>query len=217
MTVLASAIISRVRTQLIDNGATPRWTDAELLQWLSDGQRTIVTANPRASAKRAIVPLVAGTRQPIPTDGFIYLDAYRNMGAGGATPGTTFVEVAKSLLDAQYPTWHAAPAVAQPFAKAFDPTDPAVFYVYPPSDGTGEIELLYAAAAAEITTTTTPLVIADVFSTPLFDYTMWRCVQKDSDYVSGQQTAAQYLAAFSAFMGAYLKDPGAEATQSGKP
>ena len=46
MAVTAQTILTRVRTQLIDELTQQRWTDPELLRWLSDGQRTLVAMDP---------------------------------------------------------------------------------------------------------------------------------------------------------------------------
>lgn len=217
MSTAASSIINRVRTQLIDTSAfaPPRFTDAELLQWLSDGQRTIVAAIPRSSQKLAVVPLVAGTRQSIPADGYMYLTAYRNMGASGATPGLVLVETQRTLMDTQYPTWHSQASVPAPSIVVFDPSDPKAFYVSPPSDGTGKVELSYSGNVVELVNTTDLLTVQDIWATPLFDYAMYRCCQKDSDYAPGQATGATYLASFTGFLQSVLKDHYTAVTQAG--
>ena len=218
MSVAASAIISRVRTQLIDNGASGpvRWTDAELLQWIADAQRTICALIPAAAATVVIVQMVAGTRQNIPANGIIYLKAYRNMGPTGTVGGQGLEQVPRSLMDTQYPTWHAAAPVAAPVAVIFDDTDWGAYYVYPPSDGTGKLELLYALEATDLVATTDLLVVSDIYQTPILDYVMWRCALKDSDYAPGLAAAAVYLSAFSGFLANMEKDTGTLATQGGQ-
>lgn len=219
MSVAASSIFSRVRTQLIDNGVSGpvRWTDAELLQWLSDGQRTIVAASPRASAKRAVVPLVAGTRQTIPADGYCLLTPYRNMTSlAGTTPGNALQKIERNWMDTQFPAWHMATPVTQPTGVMWDPSDPGVYYVTPPSDGTGYVEMSYAVEPPEMTATTDLLVVKDIYATPLFDYVMFRCADKDSDYAPGQAVAAAYSAAFTGFIASLMKDDMTLATQANK-
>jgi len=218
MTVTASSIINRVRNQLIDLGtfAAQRWTDTELLYWISDGQRTIIAAAPRASQKVAVMAYVAGTRQTIPSDGYMFLAAYRNMGTSGTTPGPALEQTNREMFNTQYPGWHSATQVVSPTALMFDPADPTAFYVSPPADGTGHLELSYAAAAPDLTAGTQNLVVQDIYATPLFDYTMYRAIQKDSDYVGGQTVANAYLQAFTGFIQGLLKDPITMATQTGK-
>ena len=218
MTVLASAIINRVRTQVIDLGLSglQRWSDTELLEWISDGQRTIVANAPRASAAVVLFQLTPGTRQVLPANAYTYLRAYRNMGTNGTTPGAALVPVDRTLMDTQYPQWHAAAQVAAPAVVVFDPSDQAAFYVSPPADGTGQIELLYSVEPVDLTVTTAPIVLDDIYQTPLFDYTMYRACQKDSDYAPGQAAAKTYLDAFTGFLGGYMKDAMTSATQEGQ-
>jgi len=85
-TVTAGTIISKAATQLIDISGV-RWTRAELLGWLNDGLRQIVVMQPNASATRSAVQLAAGTRQTLPSGGWMLLSVYRNMGTTGTTPG----------------------------------------------------------------------------------------------------------------------------------
>jgi hypothetical protein len=60
----ASAVINRARDALLDLSSTGyRWTDAELLRWLSDAQREVVTAFPEANTQTtAITPDAADVR-----------------------------------------------------------------------------------------------------------------------------------------------------------
>lgn len=220
MTVIASAIINRVRTQLIDvgaNGATLRWADAELLNWLSDGQRTLVAAIPRASAKLAVVSLVAGTRQAIPADGYCFLTSYRNMGTSGSTPGVATKKIEREVLDSQYPTWHSDTGSAVVAAFTFDMSDRLAFYVYPQSLGTSKLEILYSTMPPDLVALTDALVVSDIYETALTDYVLNRAHLKDSDYAAGAQLAAGYLQSFMAFLAATGGgDAITQATQTGR-
>lgn len=219
MTVLASSIVTRVRSALIDNGdngAPQRWPDADLLRYMSDGQRTIVAAIPRASSKVAVISLVAGTRQSIPADGHCLLSAIRNMGVGGSTPGASVMLEPRAILDAQYLTWHSDTATASVVAYTFDMSDQAGFFVYPPSLGTSKLEINYSVLPPELAATTDPLTIKEIYQTALYDYVMYRAHQKDSDYAGGQAVAAGYLNSFTAFMTSNHQDATTVATQQGK-
>ena len=52
MAISGSDILSRVRDTLQDTTSV-RWTDAELLRYLNDGQREVVNMKPDASALTA--------------------------------------------------------------------------------------------------------------------------------------------------------------------
>ena len=67
-TLQAQHILSRVRNILQDNTGV-RWTDGEMFDYLSDGQREIANFRPDATATHANVQLATGTEQTIPADG----------------------------------------------------------------------------------------------------------------------------------------------------
>lgn len=201
MAVTAQSIIDRVRLQLIDTGTVKRWTDAELLKWLSDGQRAIVLASPGNSSSTEIVPLVAGTKQSIPADGNTLLYIIRNTNSTGTTPGRAVRIVSREILDAQNPDWHTSTPTVAAQNYIFDPQQPTEYYVYPPNTGTGHVEMVYSHLPAEMTSLTDTLVVQDIYQTALFDYVMFRAHQKDSDFAAGQQIAAGYLQLFLAATG----------------
>jgi hypothetical protein len=201
MSVTAQSIIDRVRLQLIDNGAVKRWSDTELLLWLSDGQRAIVTASPGNSSSTEVVPLVAGTKQNIPSDGNMLLYIVRNTNSSGTTAGRAVRIVSREILDAQNPDWHSSTAAAVVQNYIFDPQEPTKYYVYPPNTGTGYVEMVYSHLPGEMTSLTDTLVVQDIYQTALFDYVMFRAHQKDSDFAAGQAIATTYLQLFLAAIG----------------
>ena len=201
MAITAESIIDRVRIQLIDNGDTYRWSDAELLKWLSDGQRTIVVAAPGNSSSTEIVPLVAGTKQNIPSDGNMLLYIVRNTNAAGTVAGRAIRIVSREILDAQNPDWHTATASATVQNYIFDPQEPTKYYVYPPNTGTGYVEMVYSHLPVDMTSLSDTLVVQDIYQTALFDYVMFRAHQKDSDFAAGQALASTYFQLFAAAIG----------------
>lgn len=196
MSVLASTILARVRFQLVDNSGTQRWTDAELLQWLSEGQRATVMAVPGASQTVATVPLIAGTKQTLPTGAHILLHIYRNLSSGGVA-GQVCREVDRVMMDTQYPTWHTDAASAAALFYVYDRLyDPVAFYVYPKNDGTGSLEVNYSFMPIDVATTATNIGVRDIFQTALVDFILYKAHSKDSDYAAGQGAAAAYFQAF---------------------
>lgn len=197
----AEIIINRVRTQLIDTGPAQRWSDEELLRWVSDGQRTIALAVPSAVSKRVTVQLTEGTLQELPSDGHLLLSVIRNMGTDGQTPGRAIRLVTREIMDAQNPDWHSAPKETVIKNYVFDPQERTSFWVYPPSNGCGYVQLNYAYVPDELVSVADELVVARIWHTPLFDYVMWRAHQKDSEFAAGQQVANGYLQTFIAAIG----------------
>jgi hypothetical protein len=193
MTILASEILDKVRTQLVDIETTQRWSDAELLQWLSDGQRVIASIEPSASSTVSIIELVAGTRQTIPTGGNMLLNVMRNIKTDGTTPGRAVRLVLRDMLDTQNPDWHAAAPSTVISNYMYDPAEREAFYVYPPASTSARLQINYSATPTEITSVSTAIGIRDIYSTALFNYVLYCAHMKDSDFAGGQQTAAAYL------------------------
>lgn len=207
MAVLASSIVNRVRTQLVDNGSTLRWTDSELLGWVSDGQRSIVSLVPHAAPRTGIVNLISGARQTIPEDGWRLITVYRNATSTGG-PGASVLEVPRSVLDVQYASWTNTSGQAVVTHWCYDERDPSVFWVYPLNAGGGYLQINYSYMPPDLASTASPLDIRDIFQTPLFDYVMFRAHSKDSDYAAGQQLSSAYFSAYQSGLAAFLPRAG---------
>lgn len=201
MTIAASTIIDRARNQLIDTGTTKRWSDTELLNWLSDGQRALVALAPAASNTSVTVALVAGTKQTIPSDGHMLLSIMRNNVSGGGTPGKVVRLVSREIMDNYNADWHGGTQKAVVQNYIFDPQDPTHYYVYPPNTGAGYVDMVYSKVPAELTTLADTLSVQDVYQTALFDYVMFRAHQKDSDFAAGLTVAQSYLQSFLSSVG----------------
>lgn len=202
-TILASSIITKASTVLFDVIGI-EWSRLELLGWLNDGQRQIVTMAPSANNRTVAIPLVRGTRQSIPADGWTLLAVYRNFGTDGSTPGRSVRLVARKMLDAFNPNWHADPTATVVQDYLFDPMDQTKFWVYPPSDGTGSVEVNYSSSAADLTAETQPIAVNDVFEPMLLDYILARACSKDSEFSPGMDLAEKYMGSFTTNMTAKI-------------
>lgn len=195
-------------TQIINDAAVQlndvsnvRWLRTELLEWLNQGQAMIVLMQPSANPTFALQQMAPGTRQQLPADGWSLLNIYRNILPDGVTPGRAIRVVSRTLLDAQNPMWHSAPAAAQVQNYVYDMQEPTAFYVYPPSDGTGSLEYNYAAIPAVLATEAGAIDINDVYVSPLLDYILYRANSKDAEYAAGIQLAAGYWQSFKETLG----------------
>jgi len=195
-TITAQTIVNNAALQLTDV-ANVRWTSAELLGWLNDGLRQIVTMQPNATSKISNVQLVAGTRQSIPSDGWMLLRVHRNMGSDGATPGRAIRVISREVMDSFNPYWHTDTATAEVKNFIYDIEDQMAFYVYPPQIGGQYIELNYSQQPTNLTLSQV-IPIFDVFASALLDYIMYRACSKDAEYAPGLQLAQLYLSTFTA-------------------
>lgn len=199
-TVTAKTIIDKAATQLIDIAGV-RWTRSELLGWLNDGMRQIVLMQPNATNTVVSKQLAAGTRQSLPADGWLLLTITRNMGTNGTTPGRAIRVVSREVMDAFTPDWHTATASAVTKNYLYDMQDQTAFYVYPPSNGQGYVELNYSKQPADLTAETQVIPIFDVFQGALVDYILYRACSKDAEYAPGLALAQGYIQTFIAAVG----------------
>ena len=197
--VAASAILNRARLQAIDT-AKVRWADEELLLWLSDGQRTVVAMAPSASAKTDVVALVGGTRQALPGGGYMLLSVLRNVDPATDAPGRAVRVASREVLDTTDPDWHLHCPAKTVHNYVYDPAEPLSFYVWPPNNGTGKVQLVYAIDPPELVTVDSEITVQPIYQTALLDYLLYRMHSKDSDFAAGLQLATNFLQAFMGFM-----------------
>ena len=199
MSIAASTIIDKVAYHLQDV-TNVRWSRVELLRWLSAGERLITVLQPSSTNTIAIVALAAGSRQAIPSDGWILLDVIRNMGTSGTTPGRSVRIVSRRLLEAFRTSWHSDTPVTEVQNYTFDMQDQTAFFVYPPSDGTGKLEINYSALPAPLTSESQSIGVPDSYEEALTHYVMFRALTKNAEWAANSQ-GAQYLELFNAVMG----------------
>jgi hypothetical protein len=200
-TLTAKYFIDKASIQLLDQGNT-RWTRAELLGWVNDAQRQITVMSPNATNKVAVVKLDPGTRQNIPADGWTLLDIIRYMGTTGTTPGRVPRIISQQILNDFNPNWHAATPVTVPLNYVYDQQDQTVYYVYPPSNGKGYLQINYSPVPADVNSESNLLSVNDIFQTAVLDYVLYRANSKDAEYAPGLALAGGYLQTFMATMAA---------------
>lgn len=172
-----------------------RWTKPEMLEWLSEAQ-VAIARTPGAYSKVKVIQLVEGTKQTIPEDGWSLLTVTRNFDIEDV-PLTPVRLVTRSLLDAVVPTWHMISPTQLVENYIYDDRFPKQFFVYPPNDGQGQVEVVYMGIPAPIESEDQPLELDDTFVPALLSYVLFRAFSKESDYSSGAQSAAQYFQAYS--------------------
>jgi len=182
-----------------------RWTKPEMLEWLSEAQRAIART-PGAYSITRVVNLVEGTKQTIPSDGWSLVTVTRNF--DDERPLSPVRLVTRSLLDACVPYWHMAPESPLVQNYTYDDRYPTEFFVYPPNDGEGHVEIVYMGIPPELTTASDEIVLDDTFIPSLINYVLYRAITKESDYSSGIQSAQQFFAAYQSELAAALEARG---------
>lgn len=191
-TITGSTLVSKA--QLIAQDVSYiRWTAAEWLTFINDAQKAIAVMKPAASMKLVSQALVAGTKQTLPSDGIQFIAIHRNMGVGGATPGLTPRRISREMLNAHLPTWQTTTATAVVTNYAAEPELRNRFWVYPPSDGTAQVEVEYTALPAELAAVGNTITLEDVYALPMIDYMLYRAYLKDIEFVGNAERALFHL------------------------
>lgn len=189
----AIEIIKRAARILQDPGYV-RWTKEEMLVWLSEGQVAIARV-PGTYTKFAVVELKEGARQALPSDAWGLLTITHNVDEDGS-PLKAVRLVTRSLLDCYEPNWHGAPERQIVENFVYDDRSPREFYVYPPNDGYGRVEISYMAIPKELTAETDETVLDETFDPALLSYVLYRANSKDSDYAPGLTQASSYFQSY---------------------
>lgn len=202
-TLQAQHILSRVRNILQDNAGV-RWTDGELFDYLSDGQREIANFRPDATATHANVLLATGTEQSIPSDGLRLISVARNMSgtATDATGGRAISLVNLDVLNSEEPSWH-DPTVTGKAAHGtvvkhyiFDDRDPRKFSVYPGISGSAYVEVIYSKNPTSIGANTDLIQVDDIFANSLINFVLYRAHLKDAEYAGNLSKSSGFYQLF---------------------
>lgn len=210
---LASSIINKTATVLFDVNNI-KWGRTELLGWLNDAQRALVALVPEASSKRVAQIMVAGARQALPADAHMLLEVARNMGTAGTVAGRVPKRIDREILDESNPDWSSAAAVTAITTYMYNMRDRLAFYVSPPSDATGYLEIIYSAIPVALIETD-PILVSDVYVPALMDYMLWRAKSKNTSFAGSFQEAQSYYTSFMAYVSASSTDMGRLAGQMG--
>lgn len=228
MTTPAKNIIQRAGDILQDKTAI-RWAANELVRWLNDGQREVLTFRPDALNVTATMTLAAGSRQDLDNASLTIppaklIDVTRNM-ASASKKGAVRI-VSRALLDAQDPGWHARAGKIDIEHYTIDEAarDPKTFYVYPPALNTAQLEIVYAGYPVDIAEPADGATYVDVvgnmtlpdhFGNALLDYVLSRAYSKDAEHAANLQLAGTHYAAFTNSLGVEVQ--GTAAVQPRSP
>jgi hypothetical protein len=184
MATTVLTILNRFKFSVNDAGLT-RWTDTEFKEWLNAGQIAIVQLNPVAFTENVSLTLVSGPKQTLGATGMLLANVVRN------GDGKAITEIRKGALDVANPDWMSSAPKFLITHYAKDAREKRVFYVYPPSDGAGTVELLQAKYPTIVTDTAADSIsLPDEYADALLDYVLYRAYSKDVDY-SGPAGLAQ--------------------------
>ena len=209
MTIVAISVLSTATTTLQDETFV-HWTQPELLGYLNDGARALVTLRPDVNTVMAPVVPVAGPRQQLPNEAVTFVDIIGN--TSGKQRQITRVDFA--TLSATMRDWQSEPQSATALHFMYDQRDPRTYYLYPPSNGLGSIDMLYSAFPAVVTGIGDVLSIDLQWKNALTHYVVARAYSKDAEYGGNAALAAQHMGLFDAAAVAQLQSATAVSPKS---
>ena len=174
-TITSERIIEQARYTLNDISDEVRWTDGELLRYLSDGQRLAVKLDNMANPVTEPLALtVNSSKQSIPTDAYALITVVRIMGG----TGTTIQKMNYVVATRNIPGWHEAEG--DPTHFLYEPkADRRTFYVYPHPTSAVSIEIVISKIPAELDDITDTIELDDVYEPALVSYVLHRGFAKD--------------------------------------
>jgi len=213
MSISVQYIIDRARTILQDTnpvGGGVRWKDSELIQWINDAQREIVVAKPSANPATEVLNLVAGSLQTLPAGSISLIKCIRNMNKGVTNdlPGRSVYASDLDAFIAEYPNWHDATDeiytnkdLSEVSVYFYEDNSPRQFYVFPPNDGTGKLEVIYSKNPTDISTVSDNLTINDIYANQVVDYVLFRAYMKDAGNAETSARAQRHYQLFRESLG----------------
>lgn len=211
-TVTIGHIIENLVQVTLNDTGSDTWDQETLLDWANQGERKIVSLVPQANPVIESVILTAGAKQSIPSGGIAFINVIRNMGDDGETAGRAVTLSSVSSIALFAPSWSTETEVEAIYNAMPDSLDPTTYHVYPPSDGTGYVELEYADTPTVIAYDAPGvwkdgyLTIKENYVDALVSYILWRAFTQDSGIQGTRQRALDALNAF--YQGLGLQAPG---------
>ncbi len=181
--IFAATVLDSAATTLLDV-AHRTWTADELLGYLNEAMRATAAARPTDFyVVEDSFPVAAGVIQNLPADAIVLIDIPRNSAGvpSGITPSSRIItQVDKGLQDEADRFWPAGTPQTQVEHFTFDPRNPRRWACYPPNDGTGAVDLVYAAFPPQVMYAAEELPVPDSYEPPLINYVLAKAYAKNS-------------------------------------
>lgn len=161
---------------------------------INEAMSTIVLLRPDATAKIVDYQLQPNSpKQKIPDGGVRFLDLVRNIN------GRAVVEFNRKDLGKIVPSWTTIKGDSIEYYM-FEEENPLHFWVFPVPDRPVSVELVYSRPHKPFVDDTSDIGLPDIFTAPIIEYAMYRCLNMNS---AGQnfQKAAFHLSSFYSSMG----------------
>jgi len=189
MALTAQNIIDR-SSMIVQDITNVRWPATELLNWLNDCRRAVASMRPDIYSVSTPLTLVTGAQQQLPADGVRLMDVPRNIN------GAAITLTQRGFLDQQNPAWHQMAQTASILHFMLDERYPSNFWVYPPSNGSSQVEIIYQQSPTDLSSSSTLNVFENAYAGAMVDYVCYRAFSKDSEYAGNADRASMHYKLF---------------------
>lgn len=187
---------------ILQDASNNRWSEAELLGWINDGQLEVLKEKPDTNPGIAAVQLSAGAEQSLASTAMQLLDVTTNMGTDGTTRGDVVSVVERKFMDAIEPGWMIKTAADTVIHVVYDPKRaPKKFWVYPMSTGNNYIELITSDYPTVLSALNENITVGDEYATTIMHYVLFMAFSKDAEERNSAQRAIAHFNAFLAGLG----------------
>lgn len=193
------AIISDLLTRvgvLLRDVEHRQWETPELISWYNESLTEIVRIRPEAHSLMVAQALVAGAVQPLPADG-IQLLRVSLCKMSGKAPRRILMET----MNTSAPSWQTDTSMAAVKRYVLDEDNPRQYFVYPPNDATGLIDLVYSANPIVATVVGDTFSLPAIYETVVVNYILFRAFGKLSEDHTNSSQAGNYYSMFAEAMG----------------
>jgi len=194
--LLSTDIMITVRTDLVDEDAVT-WTNADLLEYLNEGIRTLCAVKTDAYVVTEYIRLTDGTRQALPEEAVELFALDEN-----EVSKRRATQVDEELLDETNRFWPAGTESTDVIHWTFDPRDRTEFKVYPPNDGYGSVRATYGALpdAIPLGSISAAWPVADQYQPAIVQYMLGAAYRRNTQRQDLQKSQG-YTQAFYTMIG----------------
>lgn len=185
----ASAVLQIVDGLMLDTDKT-RWTLADRMMWLNEGQLAIVSIRHDAKSATLDLTLIAGSRQSIPATALRLLGISRNKGGRGITL------VSREVMNDLSTSWYTATGKSVIKHYAHDPRVPKEFDTFPPAVAGTIIESQCSLVPTDCVNEDSDIDIDPTYAPALANWICHRAFLRDGESPYAQARAQSYLGAF---------------------
>lgn len=177
------------------------WSEADHIRFLNSAQRQVVLVRPDSNSSVENVLLTPGeTKHSLPAGALRLLEARRNMGEDGATPGRTIRMIDKASIDLYDRNWPKASKAKTVINEiTYNDKTPTIFDTIPAAHATTPV---YIEVAVSRTTTdivdpdTDSIDIPDIYEQPIRQYMLHLAFAVEVESQASMAKSRAYLQDF---------------------